>query len=343
MELPKGIQLSSGNIKTHVLRLIKNLYGQKQAGRVWNQHLSKGLQKAGFVASKVDECVIYKGKTIFIVYVDDGIFFGPDLKAIAQAMKNLDAQGFNLDLMGDVKDYLGINFERLAAGRVKMSQPQLLEQILKRCGAEPGSQHKEYPLPSVHLATIFAGGGAWKGKFHYRSVMGKLNFLEKGTRPDITYATHQCTRFSEETRASHEDDDVWLCKYLLATKDYGIIYDPKREQSIQAYADAEFCGSWNKATAPQDISTSKSRTGYIIHFVDYPIIWTSKLQMQIALSTTNYDQQCSNFSGQGNTVMLFTITVLDLVVVIPRYYMPYISITMITHRLLIGWSNPHIL
>jgi hypothetical protein len=42
-------------------------------------------------------------------------------------MKNLDAQRFNLDMMVDVKDYLGINFERLADGRVKMSQPQLIE------------------------------------------------------------------------------------------------------------------------------------------------------------------------------------------------------------------------
>jgi hypothetical protein len=123
MEFPKGIQLSSGNSKTHVLRLIKNLYGQKQAGRVWNQHLAKGLHKAGFVASKVDECVFYKGRTIFIVYVDGGIFFGPYVKAIEQAMKNLDAQGFNLDMMGDAKVYFSINFERLADGRVKMSLP----------------------------------------------------------------------------------------------------------------------------------------------------------------------------------------------------------------------------
>jgi hypothetical protein len=110
MELPKGNQLSSGNSKTHVLRLIKKLYGQKQAGRVWNQHLAKGPQKADFMASKVDECAFYKGKTICIVYVDDGIFFGPDLKAIEQAMKDLDAQGFNLDLMGHFNDYFGINF-----------------------------------------------------------------------------------------------------------------------------------------------------------------------------------------------------------------------------------------
>jgi hypothetical protein len=182
MELPKGIQLSSGNNKTHVLRLIKNLYGQKQAGIVWNQHLAKGLKKAGFVASKVDECVFYKGKTIFIVYVDDGIFFGPDLKEIEQAMKNLDAQGFNLDMMGDFKDYLGINFERLPDGRVKMSEPQLIEQILKDVGLSPGANTKSTPCRQSILQRDLHGAPC-KGKFHYRSVVGKLNFLEKGTRP----------------------------------------------------------------------------------------------------------------------------------------------------------------
>jgi hypothetical protein len=34
-------------------------------------------------------------------------------------------------MMGDVKDYLGINFDFFSEGRVKMSQPQLIEQILK--------------------------------------------------------------------------------------------------------------------------------------------------------------------------------------------------------------------
>jgi hypothetical protein len=55
---------------------------------------------------------------------------------------------------------------------------------------------------------------------------------------------------------------------------------------VQVYADTDFCGSWNKATAPQDISTAKSRTGYIVNFADCPILWTSKLQTRIALSTT---------------------------------------------------------
>jgi hypothetical protein len=194
MEFTKGIQLSSGSSKTRVLRLIKNLYGQKQAGRVWNQHLAKGLQKAGFVASRVDECVFYKGKTIFIVSVDDGIYFGPYLKEIEQAMKNLDAQGFNLDMMGSVKDYLSINFERLTDVRVKISQPQLIEKILKDVSMSQGSNPKSTPCRQSILQRDLHGAPC-KGKFHYRSVVGKLNFLEKGTRTDIAYATHQpmCT------------------------------------------------------------------------------------------------------------------------------------------------------
>jgi hypothetical protein len=90
----------------------------------------------------VDAYIYYKGKTIFIVYVDDGIFFGPDLNEIELAMKNLDGQGFNLDMMGDVKDYLGIHFERLPDGRVKMSQPQLIEKIQNDVGLSQGSNTK---------------------------------------------------------------------------------------------------------------------------------------------------------------------------------------------------------
>ena len=35
-------------------------------------------------------------------------------------------------------------------------------------------------------------------RFIYRSIVGKLNLLEKDSRPDIPYAAHQLARFSKD-------------------------------------------------------------------------------------------------------------------------------------------------
>ncbi len=40
MELPQGIRVSEGDSKDYVLKLLKNIYGQKQAGRMWNAAVS---------------------------------------------------------------------------------------------------------------------------------------------------------------------------------------------------------------------------------------------------------------------------------------------------------------
>ena len=75
-ELPHGIQTKHGNSRDHVLKLLCNIYGQKQAGQVWNHHLTAKLLEVGFTQSKVDNCVFYCENIIFVVYVDDGIFIG---------------------------------------------------------------------------------------------------------------------------------------------------------------------------------------------------------------------------------------------------------------------------
>jgi hypothetical protein len=50
--------------------------------------------------------------------------------------------------------------------------------------------------------------------------------------------------------------------------------------------DANYLGNWDTETATDDIDTARSRTGYIVFYAGCPIIWKSKLQTQIALSTT---------------------------------------------------------
>ncbi len=78
MELSQGIKTAAGNSKDHVLKLLKNNYGQKQAGRVWNSFLVDKLTSLGYTSLLIDNCVFFRGDIIFMVNVDDGIFLGND-------------------------------------------------------------------------------------------------------------------------------------------------------------------------------------------------------------------------------------------------------------------------
>jgi len=65
----------------------------------------------------------------------------------------------------------------------------------------------------------------------------------------------------------------------------GLIYSPQA-QSFNLWCDADFSGNWSAESAYNNSSTAKSRTSYLITFAGCPISWISKLQTEIALSTT---------------------------------------------------------
>jgi hypothetical protein len=263
MELPKGVETNDGSRKTHVFKLIKNLYGQKQAGRVWNQHLVKGLMKIGFHQSEVDECVFYRDHTIFVVSVDDGIFASPYPSEIDKAICDFQKNEFDVEDKGDIKDYLGVHVTNLNDGKLKLRQPHLISQIIDDVKL-PKNMLRGTPAQSSKILQCDESAPSYHGNFHYHSIIGKLDFLEKSTQPDIAYAVHQCARFCKDPKVSHAEAVMHLIKYLAATKDQGIILDPKEEQSFEVYADADFASNWNRPTAMKDPSTAKSRSGYVI-------------------------------------------------------------------------------
>ena len=78
MELPKGSNTKEGDSQTHVLKLLKNLYGKNMSRRVWNHHLNDELRYIGLKKSAIDKCVWYRENTILFYDVNDNIFMGSD-------------------------------------------------------------------------------------------------------------------------------------------------------------------------------------------------------------------------------------------------------------------------
>ena len=144
-----------GNRSAYCLRLVKNLYGQKQAGRVWNQFLHDGLVARGFTQSDVDMCVYYRKSVMLMVYVDDGIFIGPNQSDIDEAYKLLSKEftdkhgvkhlAYVMTDEGDLADYLGVRIDRLPNGLIKLSQPHLIQQILNDMGMNEATKPQSTP------------------------------------------------------------------------------------------------------------------------------------------------------------------------------------------------------
>ena len=285
MELPQGIRTSEGESKDHVLKLLKNIYGQKQAGRVWNEYLVDKLNSIGFKPSLIDDCVFYRDDIIFMVYVDDGIFLGKDDGQLKAVIREIQGTGLNIEDQGHPADYVGVNIKKLRDGSYEFTQRALIDAIIADVKL---TDAKVKPVPAKVSLQLHAFKDAppFNLDFNYRSVVGKLNYLTQTTRPDIMYATHQLAKYSSDPREPHGEAMLYLVRYLKKTRDIGIRFKPNTEKGFECYCDADFSGNWNKSFADVDPSTAKSRSGWAVFYAGCLIIWASKLQSQVALSTT---------------------------------------------------------
>ena len=283
LEIPQGFTFN-GERKTHCLKLLKNLYGSKAAGRVWQQHLFRGLADIGFTQSDTDECVFYRNRTIFMVYTDDGILCGPDKNDIDACLTEL-SQRFEITDEGDIDEYLGVKITTLTTGQITLTQPHLIGSIISDMGFKDNTKEKTTPAPSTASLNRDIDGSPHDESWDYRSIIGKLNFLEKSTRPDIAFAVHQCARYSSNPKQSHSAAVRYIVRYLIGTKEQGLILTPTNH-SFECYVDADFLGGWNPKTAATDSTTAKSRSAHIVMYAGCPITWSSKMQTDIALSTT---------------------------------------------------------
>ena len=223
---------------------------------------------------------------MFAVYVDNGIFTSLNDEDINQAIIDLKNIQCEIEDQGELSDYLGVNIKQ-RQGTTYLTQPHLINQIIEDMGISKHASDKPTPAASTVILGADHDGKELDHNFDYRSVVGKLNFLEKSTRPDIAYAVHQCARFASNPRKSHGDAIVHLAKYLRNTREKGLTLSPSDKHGLEVYIDADFSGSWIKCEAEDDPDTAKSRSGYAIMYTECLLTRKSKLQTIITLSSTN--------------------------------------------------------
>jgi hypothetical protein len=174
---------------------------------------------------------------------------------------------------------------KLQDGSYEFTQRALIDSIINDVGL---NNSKSQPVPAKVLLQLhaFKDDPPFDMDFNYRSAVGKLNYLAQTTRPNIMYTMHQIAKYSSDPRQTHGEAILYLIHYLKKTRDLGLKFKPNPDKGFECYCDADFLSNWNKKFTPVDPSTAKSRSGWIVFYAGCLVCWASKLQSQVALSTT---------------------------------------------------------
>jgi hypothetical protein len=197
-------------------------------------------------------------------------------------IENLKKDDISLHKEGTAEGYLSVDIQK-EGNKIALLQERLTKRIISALGLDcKYSTPVNTPAENAALGRDLEGKEA-SGSVNYASVVGMLLYLGH-SRPDISFAMHQCARYTHSPKQSHEDALKQIGRYLKGTLKNGLILTPSDDFKIDCYPDANFAGLWGR-NDKQDPHCVRSRTGYVICFADCPILWKSKLQTEIAFST----------------------------------------------------------
>ena len=129
------------------------------------------------------------------------------------------------------------------------------------------------PLP-INLKLFEEEGELCTDPSHYRSLVGKLNFLSN-TRPDLSFAVQTLSQFLHYPRQPHMHALTHVLRYIAGTIGQGIFLQGGADLHLTAFSDADWAACPN---------SRRSVTGYLLLLGKSPISWKSKKQTVVSRS-----------------------------------------------------------
>ena len=265
-----------------VCRLLKGLYGIKQAGRQWYLELSTTFAKLGLLRSHADHSVFYRhgnNSIIIAVSTDDMILAAKSLRTIEKLKDDL-RQRYKISDLGELHWLLGVEVKRDRKNRlIHLSQRAYIETVLKEFNlsdsttlsipAEPGTILGPHQSPKT--ATEFKE----MEDIPYARGVGKLMYYYVATGPQIGYIIRILTQFMSNPGRAHWEALKRVMRYMKGVKDMWLTLGSS-DEGLEGFTDSDFGSQADR----------HSISGYAFRFHGGAISWSSKRQSLIALSTT---------------------------------------------------------
>ena len=273
---PGGMNVPDGM----AVKLEKALYGLKQSGRRWAKRLSAWLVDHGFTRVPSASSVYVNSHTgvhvgiVIGVYVDDICGTAPSAEQWAKFV-NLLGDEFPVK-HSELKMYLGIVCER-HNGSTLLHQKPYIQQLLETFNMDACRVNKT-PAERARLTCTSEEDEEEVDVRAYKKAVGMLQWLSHCTRPDITLAVNEVSKFSKRPASRHWTAVKRIMRYLAGTRELGIGYQQGsgKQLALRAYVDSDYAG---------DPDTRRSTYGYLVFLAGGPVAWRSKQQQHVARST----------------------------------------------------------
>ena len=284
MTQPKGFERGEPG---WVCRLMRAIYGLKQAGRAWFLKFKRELLNSGFRQCYSDPSMFTLtdelGNVLCLLYVDDGIIAGASQTAVDAAFAII-SKAFEVRDMGEPTNFLGIQISRDRLARtLTIHQSDYCTELVSR-----------YHLPTHPALTpmdsrlkLTSEGPVMLNPERYPALIGELQHLVNCTRPEIAKPVSALGSFNNRPTEQHWEAALRVLSYISGTLTMGITYGAS-DVPLEGFTDSDF------AIMPK----CRSTTGMIFSMYGGPVSWQSKLQPTPAGSTSEAEYQAANAGGK---------------------------------------------
>jgi hypothetical protein len=194
-----------------VWKLLKGLYGLKQAGRIWHERFKTDMEELGYAQCQRDHTAFRIGtrKTgdwavcAFWVHDETGIGSRERLDRVVDMFR----RKCEISGEGELRWMLGMKVKREFSTHtisLSVSQQSYIENLVERFGLQDAHTVTTPLAPGTTLTknqcpTTPDEINAMVGS-RYRELIGSLQYASLATRPDITYAVNKLVQFLANTR-----------------------------------------------------------------------------------------------------------------------------------------------
>ena len=122
------------------------------------------------------------------------------------------------------------------------------------------------PMPHTYQSVAHTSIPDPTLRSQYQAIIGSLLYLILGTCPDIAYAVIKLSQFSANLLKNHFKWAKYICRYLIGTKDYTMVFDGTPNEGLITYSDSNWA---------VDLSNHHSITGYFFKLASSMVSWLS--------------------------------------------------------------------